>query len=423
MKTVILTETQIRNVIDKIVNEQNESRTESLVVDLGTAWPAGKWKMTPQQMTNIEGKLRQITDFVRKNKDSIVTIQIESGESKVTNYDRETSGNVKLDPGVLSQRRGDELVNYLKGFFQKFVDANVITKLPEFPKPIAKIGTTDYTGPQDLKDPSKKQKYDQEQYVKAIISLKKDYECIVGMEITIGYFPGQSKSDHTCDEAIFQLKMNGVPLGEVNLNNGALDVTASSLRDKYKLSLQKYEQRRAKLNKDFDKLVASGSEKEKNRETYVNDLSGDAPTFTIPEAYVQRAAKFGYTNPEEYIDALSSIKNAFAKLGRQTDNKNGGMRAQTFTLTGEIAKKIIDNGAATDNITLSIVPLVSPEGKYKLFYGRGSHSDTPWVTIKSKKSETPLFNGEPNVGMTRGSTKETILLKTDLCGNPIVQTK
>lgn len=68
MKTVILTETQIRNVIDKIVNEQNSVRTESIVVDLGAVWGSGKWKMTPQQMSEIEGKLKQITDFITKNK-------------------------------------------------------------------------------------------------------------------------------------------------------------------------------------------------------------------------------------------------------------------------------------------------------------------------------------------------------------------
>jgi hypothetical protein len=31
--------------------------------------------------------------------------------------------------------------------------------------------------------------------------------------------------------------------------------------------------------------------------------------------------------------------------------------------------------------------------------------------------EKPLYDGEPNLQLKRGSTKETILLQTDLCGN------
>lgn len=415
MKTVILTETQVRNVIDRIINEQNSVRTESLSVDLGAAWPSGKWKMTPQQMTNIEGKLREIADFVKKNKDSVVTIQIESGESKVTNYDREVSGNVKLDPGVLSQRRGEQLVTYLTGFFQKLVDSGVITKLPVFPTPIAKIGTTDYAGPQDLKDPSKKQKYDQEQYVKAIISLKKDYECLVGMEITIGYYAGKNRSQHECDEAIFELRMNGVSLGIVNLNNSSLDMGYDYVMNRYKKDQERYD----KSVSEFERLVASGVYKERERKKI---LPSETPTPKWPLVFRQRASEMGYETVEPFIDELNKINNSFKEYGRKSDGKSGGNRSQTFILDGARAKSIIDN-SPSDKIVLSIIPLVSKDGKYKIFYKTGTHADTPWVTIKSRKSETPLFNGEPNIGMKRGSTAETILLTTDLCGNPIVKTK
>jgi hypothetical protein len=127
--------------------------------------------------------------------------------------------------------------------------------------------------------------------------------------------------------------------------------------------------------------------------------------------------KRGFTNLEEYVNAILQINQSFVKNGRQSDRNYKGLRQQTFILDGAKAKSIIDN-APSDKITLSIVPLVSPDGKYKIFHMAGSHADTPWVRIKSKKSENPLYNQEPNVGMVRGSTKETILLQTDLCGNP-----
>jgi hypothetical protein len=346
MRTVILSESQVKYVIDNILSEQN-MRTESLSVDLGLIWDAGKWKMTSQQITSIDDKLKGISDFIINNTDSTVTIQIESGESQVTNFDREVSGNVNLEPGVLSQRRGEQLIIYLTGFFKRLVSTGTIKKLPVLPKPISKIGSTPYTGPNDLKNPTKQQKYNQEQYVKAIISLKKDYECIVGMEITVGFFPEKGQR-HECDEAIFDFRVNGISLGEVNLNNATNDVDPT---DPYR----------------------------------------------------------------------QTIKQRFEKLGRESDNKKGGRRSQKFILSSELAKSIIEKGSANNSITLSIVPLVNKGAKYELFFSRGSHADTPWVTIKSKDKETPLYDGEPNVGMSRGSSEETVLLRTDLCGNPIVE--
>jgi len=91
-----------------------------------------------------------------------------------------------------------------------------------------------------------------------------------------------------------------------------------------------------------------------------------------------------------------------------------------FVLDGVKAKSIIDN-APSDKIVLSIIPLVSKDGKYKIFYKTGTHADTPWVTIINRKLDKTLYDGEPNIGMKRGSTQETVLLTTDLCGNPTTQ--
>jgi hypothetical protein len=375
MKTVILSESQIKNVIDRILSEQNSVRTEALAVNFDAIWPMGKWKLTSQQSGPIVQKLIQITDFINKNKGSEVTIQIEAGESQVTNRDGEDSSKPILEPGVLSQRRGESMVTFLTQYFEGLVSKGAIDKMPTLPNPVTKIGSTPYKkGSNDLKD--KQKLYQQEQFVRAIVSAKKDYECLVGMEITIGYFPNQSKSQHSCDEAIFELRMNGVSLGEVNLNNAKLD----SLSSKIPVNSTRYE--------------------------------------TLQQTLRPASIKNGYKSVDEYIAAIISINKSFASYGRKSDGQTGGARSQTFVLDGTKAKAIIDS-APTDKITLSIVPLVNENSKYKLFYTRGSHADTPWVTIKSKKSDTPLYNQEPNVGMKRGSSTETVLLRTDLCGNPI----
>jgi hypothetical protein len=375
MKTVILSESQVKNVIDRILSEQNEVRTEALTVNFDAVWSMGMWKLTSQQAGPIIQKLIDVTNFINKNKGSVVTIQIEAGESQVTNVDNEDPAKPQLKPGVLSQRRGDSMVTFLTKYFEGLVSKGAIDKMPEIPAPITKIGETPYKkGSTDLKN--KKSQYQQEQFVRAIISAKKDYECLVGMEITIGYYPNQSKSQHTCDEAIFELRMNGISLGEVNLNNANLD----SLNPKIPITSTRYE--------------------------------------TLQQTYRPAALKLGFKSVDEYIAEIMKINRSFTSYGRKSDGQSGGARSQTFILDGAKAKSIIDS-SPSDKIVLSIVPLVSPDSKYKLFYSRGSHADTPWVTIKSKKSPDPLYNGEPNVGMTRGSTKETVLLQTDLCGNPI----
>lgn len=375
MKTVILSESQVRNVIDKLLSEQNGIRTEALTVNFDAIWPMGKWKLTTQQSGPIIEKLTQITNFINKNKGSEVTIQIEAGESQVTNKDNEDPSKPDLKPGVLSQRRGESMVNFLSQYFEGLVNKGAIEKMPTIPKPITKIGSTPYKkGTNDLKD--KQSLYQQEQFVRAVISTKKNYECLVGMEITIGYFTGQNSSDHTCDEAIFELRMNGIPLGEVNLNNSLLDTLKTNI---------------TKTNKNYERYQ---------------------------RMFGATAVKNGYENIEQYLESVMSVNKSFTEYGRKSDGQMGGSRSQKFILDGAKAKSIIDN-SPSDKIVLSIIPLVSPNGKYKLFYSKGSHADTPWVTIRSKKSQDPLFNGEPNIGMKRGSTKETILLQTDLCGNPI----
>jgi hypothetical protein len=412
MKTIILSESQVKNVIDRLLSEQTPLRTESIVVNFDAIWPMGKWKLTPQQTEPITQKLTQIRDFINKNRGSDVTIQIEAGESQVTNRDGEDPSKPELKPGVLSQRRGQSMVTFLNQYFQDLVTNRIIEKMPNLPNPITKIGATPYKkGSNDLID--KKEQYQQEQFVRAIISTKKDYECLVGMEITIGYYRGKNSSDHNCDEAIFELKMNGVSLGVVNLNNSTLDMGI----DYVKNTFQKQEENYKKKVSDFEKGVSNGIYKERERKKYVPE----PPTIAWPNNMRSRASTLGYKTIEPFIEDLQKMNDSFKKYGRKSDGKTGGNRSQTFVLDEARAKSIIDN-SPSDKIVLSIVPLVSKEGNYKIFYQTGTHADTPWVTIKSKNSSDPLFNGEPNIGLKRGSTEETVLLQTDLCGVPIKKT-
>jgi hypothetical protein len=409
MKTVILLESQVKNVIDRIISEQNEVRAEALTVNFDAVWSMGMWKLTSQQSGPIIQKLMGITDFINKNKGSAVTIQIEAGESQVTNVDNEDSSKPKLQPGVLSQRRGESMVNFLTQYFQGLVTNGAIDKMPVIPAPITKIGTTPYkAGTTDLQ--TKKDLYQQEQFVRAIISAKKDYECLLGMEITIGYYQGKNTANHECDEAIFEIRMNGVALGIVNLNNSTLDMGIDYVRNNFQKKQTNYE----KTVSEFERLLAAGVYKERERKKMVPEK----PVIEWPQSMRLRASQLGYKTIEPFIEVLENVNNSFKEYGRKTDGKPGGNRSQTFILDGAKAKSIIDN-SPSDKIILSIIPLVSKDGKYKIFYQTGTHADTPWVTINSGKSKKTLFDGEPNLNLKRGATTETVLLQTDLCGNPI----
>jgi hypothetical protein len=420
----ILSENQVRNLVNKLViNEQNGVRTESLTIPMGSIWPMGYWKLTPQQTNQLVPKLEQITNFINKNKGSIITIQIEAGESQVTNIDNEDSSKPKLQPGVLSQRRGQEMVKFLYQYFDGLLKKNAIDKMPEIPQPKQIIGTTEYKkGVTNLKDPNVIAAYQKEQFVNAVITTRKDYECLVGMEITIGYFTDKSKKGHRCDEAIFELRMNGVSIGEANLNNFVMDTILDDYHERLKSN---YLEEKEVAEGSYDEFVANGKIKnpsERNKQKFVEKWCRDRNVADpgnppeIPEWATKKYYQFGYKTPEEFIEAIKTINNGFSKYGRYSDNKIGGTRSQTFRLTGELAKSIIDR-APSDEIVLSIKPLVGPNSKYKQFYYQGSHSDTPWVTIKSRNfQDKALYDGEPNINMVRGSEKETILLRTDLCG-------
>ncbi len=411
MRTVILTESQLKKVIDGVINEQNESRTESITVNFGALWPMGKWKLTQQQTSQMSDELVKIVNFINQNKGSKITIQLEAGESQVTNKDNEVTPATPLQPGVLSQKRGESLKIFLDNYFKSLVGKTLSeNELPEIPQPKTIIGQTPYSGPQDLKDKSKLSQYQSEQFVRAVISAEKNYECIVGLEVTIGYYAGKNKADHTCDEAIFELRMNGVSLGVVNLNNSTLDTGVDYVKNRLNIEQKRYN----KLVADFDRQVAAGVYKERERKKIIPE----PPVAKWPQRFREFASRLGYETVEPFIEELDRINNSFKEYGRKSDGKNGGNRSQTFTLTGAQAKGIIDN-SPSDKIVLSIIPLVSKDGKYKIFYQTGSHADTPWVTIVNRKMDKILYDGEPNTGMRRGSTTETVLLTTDLCGNPI----
>ena len=157
MKKIILTENQIKKVINRIVNEQQQPTITPFTVDFGNGFESGQFKMSPNYEQIVNDKVQQILDYIKGKNLKDFKIVITPGESQVTNQPP------FQEKGSLAAARATELKNYLTPIFQKSIQTPIVI---ETLKPI--IGQTPWdpkTGKKD--DP----KYKAEQFVKVSIVL------------------------------------------------------------------------------------------------------------------------------------------------------------------------------------------------------------------------------------------------------------
>jgi hypothetical protein len=355
----IFNENQLKNLVGNIISEQTQNKTKSITINFGSMWPMGKWKLTPQQEQKLRTELGKILSFMNKNRGSKINIQIEAGESQVTNKDTEVSPPQPLDSGELSARRGESMKDYLETYFKSLIGKTISEdEMPIIPEPVVTIGNTPYSGPNDLNDQRKMRQYNSEQFVRAIVSAEQTSACLYGLRFVASY---QNDGSHTCDEAIFEFKMNGVSIGIANLNNGELDLWTT------------------------DKL-------EKAKNSAFNNF------------------------PRANMDNIAKINDMFKKTMRYTDNTIGGSRRQILKLTKEMADRI--RQVNPNEIVITLVPLVSQNSYYKDFFTKGTHDSAPFIQIFDKNNKE-LYSGSPLVGLQKGATEEVVLLKTDGCGKVI----
>jgi hypothetical protein len=477
-----LSESQVKKLISdyKTINEQSvgfNPTTKTETVDFKSVWDSGMYRITPKQIQNLNNQMSVIRTFLRLNPQTKLTIQVEAGESRVTNYDNER-GRIKVKPGYLSNMRGESLVGYLNSFFKNLKNEGISFTYPSIPKPKTIIGSTSYS--QANGDNPKDPRYKEEQFVRLKITASSQSECLIGLEVLIGYI---GTTVHKCDEALFELKMNGVSLGIANLNNGKYDVNGFTkdlvLSDPMLEVKKKIKEHNDKM---YSKMVGAerrkfskwrGSNPGTSYKEYVfdgkgiGDLTdiGDVPSYrTYVQQFYKKNNPLKVTYNDETIFTremlnkiiedrkgfstipkyeMSTYKRAVGKPfkfdkdqknksvkalhqklttlpGRTSDKKIGGKRTQTFTIDTAKAKEIFNQGKVKDNkIILSMKPLVSRSGPYSHYYGNGSHSDVPFVRITKDGESKHKYKGYPSVSVTRGSLKEVTLLQTDLCGNPI----
>jgi hypothetical protein len=265
---VVLSEIQINELIKRyktsIISEQDitgktansgtirkkvgtKTEENNLVVDMGkTTFDSGKYKissLSAKAKPILASKLAEITQFIMDHQGTVVNIQVEVGESAVTNYDREkfpSTGNSKVDfteekrlsNGELSRLRGESIVNYLNTFFKQQVDRGTINDMPVVPQPQTNVALGTQKHKYDrTKDNPKDPKYLEDQYLKFTVTLTGskttdvyDETCLVDFVVDVSYVKAKDKNfpcrgGHTCDSAKFNLYLNQTLIGRVNLNN------------------------------------------------------------------------------------------------------------------------------------------------------------------------------------------------------------
>jgi hypothetical protein len=182
----------------------------------------GKWKnMSPKGKQELDNQLSEASKFLAAKKGRVVYIKIKSGESQVTNSDNEVTPHVQVEPGYLSEKRAATMKAYLTKYFESLKGQGIISQMPIFEAPESIIGTTSYTKGVDNPNDSK---YEPERYVNVELKLQSPEKCVVGLTVEVMYNDTETggfpcRGGHKCDEAKFAVKLNGVKIGEANLNN------------------------------------------------------------------------------------------------------------------------------------------------------------------------------------------------------------
>jgi len=210
-----------------LINEQSTVEPEtdvkgrvSIVEDKFTFnfyFKSGHWSTKGSSPSTTGGTIVNQVDKVMKTvrtflgqyiNPQITKIEITSGESAVPNYDREVKPKKELKSGELARRRNETMETLFNQYLGDLMDAGLIQKLPQ-------ITTEEEIG----KETEKGENANLEQFVRATIyvrGIKKQIGCKLNVDIVVQYdkVPEGDPKFHRCNNAVFQLLLNGIPVGE-----------------------------------------------------------------------------------------------------------------------------------------------------------------------------------------------------------------
>ena len=171
--------------------------------------------------SSIKKQLESAKQFIKQKEaeGKIVFIKITSSESAVPNHDNETQGKPEVAKGWLRQRRAETMKKYISSVLEGWTDLKTI---PPFEPFIFSEPTQKYTEGDNKKDP----RFKTDIWVKVEMEVKPADACLVGLGVEVMYtdYPDPKfpcRGNHRCNEALFNVKLNGIIIGSANLNNGS----------------------------------------------------------------------------------------------------------------------------------------------------------------------------------------------------------
>ena len=242
MRTIILTEKQIKNAIDNVIAEQTIQRTETRKpaslppINIPYKFPSGYWMPTQQLVSQVTTALSPVIEFIKKYQSQKIEVSIQAGESQVTNADNEPTSKNKgkgVPKKYLATGRANSVKSIINNYFDNLIKTNVITVKPTFGENEIVLGSTPYTpNKSNPNDP----KYAEEQFINVIVnatgeSVTVEETCLVGLKIMVDYDKSWCKPRvdesrcHQCDSSVFSIYANGIPVKDAsgsniaNLNN------------------------------------------------------------------------------------------------------------------------------------------------------------------------------------------------------------
>ena len=227
-KKIIISESERKKILSLygLINEV-EGETKKEISAQNYFAPGYHSDLNPKIKASIKQQLESAKTFIKEkeNEGKIVFIRITSSESDVPNHDNE-KGGVEVPKGWLRERRAETMKKYISSILETWGDLTTIPPFEPFgfSEPIEKYAEGDNMG-----DP----RFNKDIWVKIDMEVKPADACLVGLGVQVMYkdvpdpnFP--CRGNHRCDNAVFQVLLNGVAIGVANLNNWRRggDVTA-----------------------------------------------------------------------------------------------------------------------------------------------------------------------------------------------------
>lgn len=215
---ILITENQLKSVINRYIKEEPEpnSTTKNIEYNITRSFNSGEYRIS--ETKDIDNALSSFMSYI-KNGQGNYTIEVISSESKVPNK------GVGLKPGDLSKYRAETVKNYIES-----------KKIPNVQIKITDLGAK---GPEwDPKKGSKDPSYTEHQRVslklygsiteKPTTNEVVDINCLINLQISIDYRK-EVKADgktieHKCDDAMFMLTANGIPIINTERNDYYIDL-------------------------------------------------------------------------------------------------------------------------------------------------------------------------------------------------------